>query len=94
MVLRLTVMRFSAHAVAERGLKIYDRHRHKIEAEHRDEFVAIDVASERLFFGESPEAAYRAAREARIEGPFHFIRVGHRGVYRSTRSPWRPRAAR
>ena len=87
-------MRFSAHAVAERGRKIYDRHRLKIEAEHTGEFVAIDLASERLFFGESPEDAYRAARKARIEGPFHFVRVGHRGVYRSTRSPWRPRAAR
>jgi len=59
-------MRFDPHAVAEQGRKIYDR----------DEFVAIDVASERLFFGDSPETAYRAAREARIEGPFHFVRFG------------------
>ena len=86
-------MAFDPAVVAEQGRKIYDRFRRAIEAEHPGMFVAIDVRSEKLFFGESPEAAYRAAREARMEGPFHFVRVGHRGVYRSTRSPWRRRAA-
>jgi hypothetical protein len=76
MVLRLTVMKFNARAVAERGREIYDSHRQKIEPDHRGQFVAIDVTSERLFFGDSPEAAYRAARKERIEGPFHFVRVG------------------
>jgi hypothetical protein len=86
-------MGFDLHAVAERGRKIYEKHRLRIEADHRDKFVAIDIPSERLFLGDSPEAAYRAAQEARMKGPFHFVRVGHRGVYRSTRSPWRRRAA-
>ena len=86
-------MAFDPTVVAERGRKMYDKVRRAIEAEHPGEFVAVDVTSEKLFFGDSPEAAYRAAREARMEGPFHFVRVGQRGVYRSTRSPWRRRAA-
>ena len=70
-------MAFDPAVVAEQGRKIYDRFRRAIEAEHPGMFVAIDVRSEKLFFGESPEAAYRAAREARMEGPFHlgFIRL-------------------
>ena len=83
MVLRSTVMKFNPRAVAERGREIYDRHRQKMEADHPGQFVAIDVTSERLFFGDSPEAAYRAARNARIEGPFHFVRVGLRAPQRS-----------
>ena len=86
-------MTFDPTAVAERGRKIYDKFRRAIEAEHPGKFVAVDITSEKLFFGDSPEAAYREAREARMEGPFHFVRVGHRGVYCSTRPPWRRRAA-
>src|SRR5437867_872702 len=68
--------------------------RRKREAEHRGEFAVIDTRSEKLFLGDSPEAAYRAAREANLTGPFHFVRVGEPGVYRSTRPPrWRSRAA-
>jgi len=87
-------MAFDPHTVAERGRKIYDKVRRRIEAEHPGEFVVIDTDSEKLFLGDSPETAYRAAREAKVRGPFHFVRVGHRGVYRSTRPPrWRRRAA-
>jgi len=87
-------MPFDPHIVAERGRKIYEKVRRKMEAEHRGEFVVVDTLSEKLFVGDSPEVAYRAARKAKLTGPFHFIRVGDRGVYRSTRPPrWRQRAA-
>src|SRR4029453_17413212 len=92
-VLRSSVMAFDSHTVAERGRKIYERYRLRLETDHRDQFVAIDTHAEKLFLGESLEAAYRAAREARMEGPFHFVHIGHRGVYSTTRSPGRRRAA-
>jgi FMN phosphatase YigB (HAD superfamily) len=86
-------MGFDTHTVAERGRKIYDKHRQRMEADHRGKVVAIDIRSEKVFVGDSPEAAYRAAVQAGMTGPFHFTRVGDRGVYRSTRSPWPRRAA-
>jgi hypothetical protein len=90
-------MDFSPHTVAQRGRKVYDRHRRNLEAEHPDWFVAIDVATERLFLGDSLEKVYRTVQKAQeagqATGPFHFVHIGHHGVYRSTRSPWRRRAA-
>jgi len=87
-------MPLDPHVVAERGRKIYDKVRREMEAEHPGKFVVVDTRSEKLCIGDSPETAYRAARKAKLTGPFHFVRIGDRGVYRSTRPPrWRRRAA-
>jgi hypothetical protein len=87
-------MSLDPEAVAERGRKIYDKVRRAMEAEHQGKFVIVDTRSEKVIIGESPESAYREARKAKLTGPFHFVRVGDRGVYRSTRPPrWRRRAA-
>lgn len=91
----MAVLDFDPNAVADRGRKIYDRYRRKLEAEHVGKIVVIDVPSERFFLGESPENAYRAARQANKDGPFHVVRVGEPGVYRSTRpGRWRRPPAR
>jgi hypothetical protein len=90
-------MDFDRFAVAERGRKIYERHRRKLETEHPDWFVAIDVKTERLFLGDSLQAVHRDTQQAEAtglgSGPFHFVHIGHAAMYRSTRSPWRRRAA-
>jgi hypothetical protein len=86
-------MNFAPHTIAERGRKIYERVRHRMEAEQRGKFVVIDLNTERNFVADSPEDAYRAARRASMTGPFHIVRVGHKEVYRTTRSVWPRRAA-
>jgi hypothetical protein len=90
-------MAFSPFYVAQQGRKIYDRRRRDLEAEKPGWFAAIDVATERMFLEESLEKLYRVIQReqvaGRATGPFHFVRIGHRGVYRSTRPPWRRRAA-
>ena len=51
--------------LASKGEEIYDRlYRHDLEREHLGEFVLIDLASERAFLGNSPEAAYDEAQFA------------------------------
>lgn len=87
-------MAFDPYSVAERGRKLYERFRRDLEAEHPGKFVAVDIHTEKLFVADSPESAYRAARAAEQPGPFHFVRIGSEGVYRSTRPPrWRRRKA-
>jgi hypothetical protein len=87
-------MPFDPYDVSDRGRKVYERLRRRLEAEHQGKFVAIDVQTEKYFLADSPEDAFRAARKAHHEGPFHFVRIGHEGVYRSTRlSRWRRRTA-
>lgn len=86
---------FEPSAVAERGRKIYERHRRRLEAEHAGKFAIVDLTSEGVFLGDSPEDAYRAARADQRTGPFHVVRIGAPTVYTSTRLPaWRRRRAR
>ena len=74
-------------AVIEAGKKIYERHRERLEASERGQFVAIDVASGELFIAPSGEDALRNARADGRKGPFHLIRVGFRAAYRFRRIP-------
>ena len=91
----MAALDFDPYAIADLGRKIYDRYRRQFEAEHLGKIVVIDITSETFFLGDSPETAYRAARQANKEGPFHVVRVGEPGVYRSTRPPrWWRRPAR
>lgn len=90
----MDVVPFDPYAVAKHGREIYDRHRTRLEAEVRGKFAVVDVASERVFVGDSPEDAYRLAREGQGRGPFHVVRIGAASVYTSTRLPtWRRRRA-
>lgn len=89
----IATMAFEPHQVAQRGKKIYERVRRDFEANHPGAFVIIDLNTERVVLGDSPEAAYREARAAHLTGPFHLLRVGHAAVYRTTRPQWRRRTA-
>ena len=89
---RLAAIPFDPDVIADRGRKIYERHRSKLEAEHLGEFAVIDVGAERLFMGDSPETAYCQALEAGATGPFYVVRVGDAAVYCSTRLSGWPRS--
>ena len=70
-------------AVAERGERIYqDRYRAEYEAKHRGKFVVIDVLTENAYLGDSPEAAYEAARNVAPKDIFHILKVGEPGAFR------------
>ena len=73
--------------IAERGEKIYnEKFREKYEKKHLGRFVAIDVASETAYLGDSPEAVLEEARRDAPKGTFHLIKVGSPGTYRVTYS--------
>ena len=80
-------MAFNVEEVARIGRKLYERHRSQLEPAYHGQYVLIDVTSEKFFLGDSPQAVYRKAVEAAQNGPYHLMRVGYPGAYRSRRSP-------
>ena len=80
-------MGFNPRDVARAGRKVYERHRADFEHRHHGKYVVIDIRTERIYVGESPEAAYRQAASRHEVGPFHLVRVGDRAAYRSRRLP-------
>ena len=64
--------------VARRATEIYDtRLRVKLEAEHRNAFVAVEPDSGDYFLGETLSEAILAARKAYPEKISFALRVGH-----------------
>ena len=80
-------MAFNVEEVARTGRKLYERHRSQLEPAYHGKYVLIDITSEKFFLGDSPQAVYRKAVEAVQKGPYHLMRVGYPGAYRSRRSP-------
>jgi hypothetical protein len=78
-------MGFNHRDVARTGHKVYERHRADFERRHPGKYVVIDIRTEKLYLGGSPEDAYRRAAAANESGPFHLVRVGSRAAFRSRR---------
>ena len=69
--------------LAKRAESIYrDKYKERYEHEYEGKFVAIDVATEEAYVGESPEEVLNEAREADPTGLFHLIKVGFPGAFR------------
>jgi len=69
--------------IAEKGEKIYqEKLKNELEKEHKGEFVAIEVESERYFLGKSPEEALERAKNVFPNKIFHLIRIGYAGLYK------------
>ena len=81
-------MGFNARDVARAGRKVYERHRTDLERRQPGKYVLIDIRTERVYFAESPEGAYRQAAAENATGPFHLLRVGDRAAFRSRRLPY------
>ena len=71
-----------ACAVAQIAKDVYDAElRERLEAEHRDEFVAIEPVSRALFLGETFLAAALAAKEAFLDRKSFVIHIGHDAAF-------------
>jgi hypothetical protein len=68
-------------AVIDRAKEIYERYRDILEAEHRDQFVAIEPLSGDYFVADSVDAAVRTARSAHPSRLSHTIWIGHEAVF-------------
>lgn len=70
-------------AIAELGEKIYsEQYKEQYERDHPGKFVAIDVATQKAYIGETPEGVLDAARADSPNGIFHLIQVGFSGAFR------------
>ena len=69
-------------SVAQEAKKIYEQDlRERLEAEHRNEYVAIEPVSGSSFLGDTFIAAALAAREAYPERWSFVIHIGHEAAF-------------
>lgn len=69
-------------AIADAGERIYsEKFRAAYEANHLGQFAAINVIKEVASIGETPEAAFEAARRDDPHGVFHLVRIGFAGAF-------------
>ncbi len=69
-------------SVISRAKKIYDqRLRGDLEANHRDQFVAIEPDSGDFFIGETFDKAVKLARSKYPSMLSHTIRIGHAAAF-------------
>ncbi len=68
--------------IARRGQAIYDeRIRHKVEAEHRGKFLAVDIESGDYEIDAESLAAFNRAREKNADAVLYLVRIGYRTAY-------------
>lgn len=68
-------------AFVDKAEEVYaTRWRDVLEAEHMDEFVAIEPESGDYFLGHTMSEATRAAREKYPDRLTHAMRIGHRAA--------------
>lgn len=76
-------MGYSPQISADRGEQIYQqKYKAKLEAENPGQYVAIDIDTENIYLGSTPEEALGKAQKQAPRGQFHLIRIGSAGVYR------------
>ena len=69
-------------SIAEQAKEFYERELgDRLEASHRDQFVAIEPTSKAFFLGSTPLAAALAAKEAFPERKSFLLRIGHDAAF-------------
>lgn len=69
-------------SIAEQAKQVYEREfKAQLEAEHRDEFVAIEPVSKSFFLGVTFLDAALAAKKAHPERKSFVIRIGHDAAF-------------
>lgn len=69
-------------SIAQQAKEVYDTElRARLEADHRDEFVAIEPTSRAFFVGETFISAALAARQAFPGRQAFVIRIGHEAAF-------------
>jgi len=67
--------------IVEKGQKIYEAIKDKLEPEHKGELVAIEVETGDYFLGQSVIEAIEKGREKYPNTVFHVIRIGYPVVH-------------
>jgi hypothetical protein len=67
--------------IVEKGQRIYERIKDKLEPEHKGEIVAIEPDTGDYFLGQSVIEAIEKGRERYPDSVFHVIRIGYPVVH-------------
>jgi hypothetical protein len=71
----------TTRSVIDRAKRIYALHRERWEADRPNQFVAIEPESGDYFFGDTFDAAVRAARTKHSARVSHTLRVGQDAAF-------------
>jgi hypothetical protein len=63
--------------IAEDGAKIYEKIKLQYDPNKKGKFLAIDVESEKVYFGETSADAVASAREAHPQRVFYVVKIGY-----------------
>lgn len=75
--------RYQRGEIAARDQKMYDRKiREKVEADHRGEFLALDIETGEYGIDVQPRAVLDRAKAKREHSPLFLIRIGHPAAFR------------
>jgi hypothetical protein len=69
---------FNKHEVARKGKEIDEKIRDKMESEHKDEALAIEMESGDYFLGKSAIDSTDKGRQKHPDGLFYVVRIGKR----------------
>ncbi len=69
------------HQLSEEGKRIYEESKENLEAEHKGDYLVIEVESGNYFIGETIEEAGKKARKEYPDKVFYLIRIGYPGVF-------------
>ena len=83
--LRHEKTRYSTAELDRRGWARYAESSHMLEAQHRGEFVMIEVDSGDYFLGDTPQRALAKARTAYPGKAFCLIRIGYPAAHKLKR---------
>ncbi len=64
------------------GWARYEEIQENLEAQHRGDYVMVEVDSGDFFIGKTPEEALRQAEAAHPGKPFCLIRIGYKVVHK------------
>ncbi|OGF64452.1 hypothetical protein A2661_02835 [Candidatus Giovannonibacteria bacterium RIFCSPHIGHO2_01_FULL_45_24] len=72
----LNIPNIQVSELGDKGEKIYQKHSLKLEKEHSGKYVAIEIASEDFFIGETSGEALDAAKKRYPDKLFYVRRIG------------------
>jgi hypothetical protein len=76
-------------SLAETAKRLYERNwKQRLEAKHRDEFVAIEPESKSFYLGDSFLDAALSAKKVHPQRKAFVLRIGHDAAFH-LRSAWR-----
>mgnify|MGYP001582151439 CR=1 FL=1 len=76
--------------LAQKGIRLYDKIRSKLEKKYYGQYVAIDTESGKYFIGQTQEDVIKKTTGETSTGLYYFVKIGSPGVVTLSRHQQSP----